>query len=143
MNEYKQWIVILVLALLGGGGGNYIIQKANPPRPDPFTGSQARDMETRLSARMSSLEEQHNQVLSVLTQVLTHDASVHRQVEDHQRRLDHMMDMHKEMVKSSQNNIEKDAAEHAVINSNVERLNKMDKDIERVLREHRENRRSK
>ena len=143
MNEYRQWIILIVIALLGGGGSNYLAQKANPPRPDPFTGSQGRVMEARISARMSSLEEQHQQLIRTITDILSHDAGTHRQIEDHQRRLDHMMSMHKDMVKNTQDNRADDAKFHSKAEDNARRIKEMRQEISRVLREHEENRRSK
>lgn len=60
----RHWRV-LFLAFLAGGGGNYAMQYANPPRPDPWTGTQAREQAAALrfehgvlEARVIKLENQ-------------------------------------------------------------------------------------
>ena len=52
----------LLLVALGGGtgtGGAILSQVVSPPRPDPFTGSQGRQMEMRLNHNMTQLNAQH------------------------------------------------------------------------------------
>ena len=45
-----QIIGLMVVGMLSGGAGTLGYQKINPPRPDPFTGAMAREMEINLKA---------------------------------------------------------------------------------------------
>lgn len=49
-------VIILLAAVLSGMGGTIGYQQINPPRPDPFTGAQARAMESALRRDIERLE---------------------------------------------------------------------------------------
>jgi hypothetical protein len=47
------WL-LLAIALITGGGGGAAVMRLNDPRPDPFTGTQAAQMEARLQAAIAA-----------------------------------------------------------------------------------------
>lgn len=48
----QQW-PLLALALVAGGAGNIAVRAVDPPRPDPFTGTDARSLEERWESRFT------------------------------------------------------------------------------------------
>lgn len=62
-DDVKLRIIWALLAVIAGGGGAAGFMNLNPPRPDPFTGTQGRDLERRIAALESSqaLDNQHRQ----------------------------------------------------------------------------------
>lgn len=67
-------LVLYLIALIIGGSGGVLTSVVNPPRPDPFTGTEAIQLEARLYQRLSSVEEQHQVMLQTVIQ-LTNDAA--------------------------------------------------------------------
>ena len=53
-------IAIILVALIGGGGSHYAIMKIDPPRPDPFTGNQGKDLERRIGNLEEILRKEYN-----------------------------------------------------------------------------------
>ena len=49
-------VVILLAAVMSGMGGTIGYQKINPPRPDPFTATQARQMEAGIRRDLQRIE---------------------------------------------------------------------------------------
>jgi hypothetical protein len=63
LTRIYQVVGVAVVGLLAGGGGSVAVDAMNPPRPDPFTGTMAREMRADLmsalgahDARIRSLE---------------------------------------------------------------------------------------
>lgn len=52
-------IGLALIAVLGGGSGAWGFLQVQPPRPDPFTGADGRQLEERLTARTHRLEQEH------------------------------------------------------------------------------------
>lgn len=46
--QLRSYVLLAAVAFLGGGGGTVFTQTLNPPRPDPFTGTQGKGLERRL-----------------------------------------------------------------------------------------------
>lgn len=51
--ETVKILVWIIAALIAGGSGSFVYRKIDPPRADPFTGTQGRNIEKR----MENLEE--------------------------------------------------------------------------------------
>jgi len=51
-------VLVLLTAVGAGGLGTYGYQQISPPRPDPFTGTMAKEMEIRLRHDMERIETQ-------------------------------------------------------------------------------------
>lgn len=51
-------MVLIVTGVLAGTGGNIGLRIIDPPRPDPFTGTEARQLEDRLNLRCQRIEQQ-------------------------------------------------------------------------------------
>ena len=140
VTQLKTWIVMILIALIGGGGTNYAFNRAKPPRPDPFTGTQARFMEERLNARLNSMEEQHQNLLQTVTTILQHDAKIYSTMEDHRRRLDLMDHKHLKMMEDKSVIKTDDAKHHSMIHGMNKKIEQLDNDVRQVLREHKQNR---
>ena len=50
-------VAILLTAVVSGAGGTMLYQQIDPPRPDPFTGTMAREMEARLRRDIDRVEQ--------------------------------------------------------------------------------------
>ena len=48
--QVRSYILLAIIAFLGGGGGTVTSQFISPPRPDPFTGAQGKELERRISS---------------------------------------------------------------------------------------------
>lgn len=46
-----------LIAVILGGSGSALYQNVNPPRPDPFTGSMGKEMESRVAKRNQAIED--------------------------------------------------------------------------------------
>ena len=57
--KIPQWLLIALLGLGSGGAGQWVTNQTDDPRPDPFTGSQARDMEARLREEIHDAVQLH------------------------------------------------------------------------------------
>ena len=141
--QLRLWALVFMLALVGGGSGTYFTGKLNPPRPDPFTGTEARQMEARIQARLSSIEQQHQQFITTVTTMLQHDATVESMAMEHQKRLDLMEHKHLKMMEAKAQNKADDAKHHALIVQMQKDLDYLKGVVERIRYEHQENRRRK
>lgn len=54
---FNKLLVLLVSAVLAGAGGNLGVRVIDNPRPDPFTGTDGKQLEARLLWRIERLEE--------------------------------------------------------------------------------------
>jgi hypothetical protein len=53
---WVQWLLVGTLASGLGMGGSAVYQRIQPPRPDPFTGTMAHELEERVNARIAELD---------------------------------------------------------------------------------------
>lgn len=88
LRQLRTWVIMILIALVGGGGGNFIMNRIEPPRADPFTGTQAIALENRLATRMSSMEEQHQALFNMSVDMATQDSSTLAEVRSMEKRLD-------------------------------------------------------
>jgi hypothetical protein len=56
--------MVVVLSTLAGGGSGAALRVLDPPRPDPFTGTDGRQLDLRLSGRIEALERDFREVIS-------------------------------------------------------------------------------
>ena len=63
-------LLIILTAGIGGGSGSFINSKINPPRPDPFYGSQAEDLAKSMKVFVvAAIELQERETLITLREV--------------------------------------------------------------------------
>ena len=54
LTRIYQVIGVAVVGLLAGGGGSIAVDSINPPRPDPFTGTMARELRADIMAGLAA-----------------------------------------------------------------------------------------
>ena len=52
----KKWIFYILFALAAGGGGHSLFSFIAPPRPDPFTGTEGKELERRIDNMESNFQ---------------------------------------------------------------------------------------
>jgi hypothetical protein len=73
--QLKQWVLLALVAFLGGGGGASLMA-----RPDPFTGTDGKEMEERLDRRITKLEDRCARHSEVSSKILEELATIKQQV---------------------------------------------------------------
>lgn len=71
--QIRNYVLLAFVAFLGGGGGTVASQVINPPRPDPWTGTQAREAHRLIERRIEVVEFHHSRIeerLDVITERL-------------------------------------------------------------------------
>jgi hypothetical protein len=56
---WVQWILVAAMAGGIGFGGSYLHDTVRPPRPDPFTGLEARALESRMLGTIAELDQRN------------------------------------------------------------------------------------
>jgi len=54
LTKVYQIIGVAVVGLVAGGGGSLAVDSINPPRPDPFTGTMAREMRADVMSALAT-----------------------------------------------------------------------------------------
>lgn len=90
VTQLRTWIVMILVALVSGGGGSFLNNQFNPPRPDPFTGTNAERMEERITKRVMSIETQHQSLMNMTIAVIAEDAKMHTQITGLEKRCNKM-----------------------------------------------------
>ena len=54
LTKVYQILGVAVVGLLAGGGGSIAVDSINPPRPDPFTGTMAREMRADVMSALAA-----------------------------------------------------------------------------------------
>ena len=92
-------VISVVFGLAGGGGGAYVHHRFNPPRPDPYTGSQAaaqaaaiRELNDRHARQIEELGERVRDVERNLSAIGTSGPTeVRKSLDDIQRLLEQLV----------------------------------------------------
>lgn len=57
IDRIKERLIWSLLAIIAGGSGAFGYMNVNPPRPDPWTGAQAREAHEKLERRLDAIDQ--------------------------------------------------------------------------------------
>lgn len=71
LTRIYQVVGVVVVGLLAGGGGSVAVDAINPPRPDPFTGTMARELRADLMSALANHDTRIRALESQMAPCLT------------------------------------------------------------------------